>query len=629
MMATKPRPAEEFSSAAEAKKPASSADAIQDLERRLMGLGGDEAAEDTKEEAPPAAAAGPPDLLSGPSKPASGGGKGALLSRIMAAQERAKAAQEKQQNLEASLAAHDRKDYLMKALEGKEEEPPPPIEVAEKAAAPPAFDAVKGALPPPASTAAAPPAFGTVEGTLPPSFAAVEQKLPPSFAAVEKSVPPPAAATAPVAAPSAPSLDLHDSPKPTMPAAAAEHSLLNVGIENILAPPTTAAAVSSAPPSFEQIENQLDEQLMDDEAFMIGEDGRPLSAEERKKMMEEQRAIMAAIQKESTDNAAAIAAAQAEAFDQRSGPAVARVAGGGPPPREAERAALVGAEEEGDDGGERTVQIGAGQNVALHGQERTKRAIEDGSAILVECMNCNNWMQVTESATLMFCPVCSVVSPVQKQSEVSTKEEAIQLTRDRQMAERLQAEINAELEGGSRPHRQQSSQSSSSAQGGGFMSNLMGTESSGPATAGASKSWWDTISEYVSVGVSDQAGPGHIAVSRPPGSFAASTDRPRSSPRGAVERQGLLNASVDRSASAASPPRSMQSARVAESKPLFSCIADSITSAATAMGETLTATTLSGDGEGNVHGVDSSSLLVTNAGRQQGGSYHQISDHER
>ena len=54
--------------------------------------------------------------------------------------------------------------------------------------------------------------------------------------------------------------------------------------------------------------------------------------------------------------------------------------------------------------------------------------------------------------------------------------------------------------------------------------------------------------------------------------------------------------------------------RVAAQKPLFSCVADSITSAATS----LYTTTLPEDDEGNVHGVDSSSLLaVTNYRREE------------
>eukprot|EP01083_Nonionella_stella_P018717 52067_1 len=71
----------------------------------------------------------------------------------------------------------------------------------------------------------------------------------------------------------------------------------------------------------------------------------------------------------------------------------------------------------------RMVRIGSNQTVALHGQDRTKKAIKEGTAILVQCINCQDWMQVTDTATLMFCPVCQVVSAVVPQTEVLTKEE--------------------------------------------------------------------------------------------------------------------------------------------------------------------------------------------------------------
>ena len=59
-------------------------------------------------------------------------------------------------------------------------------------------------------------------------------------------------------------------------------------------------------------------------------------------------------------------------------------------------------------------------------------------------------------------------------------------------------------------------------------------------------------------------------------------------------------------------------ARVAESKPLFACVADSITTAASSFSTAMQTQTLTHDDEGNVHGVDGSSLLVVSqAGRNQ------------
>ena len=63
----------------------------------------------------------------------------------------------------------------------------------------------------------------------------------------------------------------------------------------------------------------------------------------------------------------------------------------------------------------------------------------------------------------------------------------------------------------------------------------------------------------------------------------------------------------------------MQAPRVAESKPLFSCVADSIMTTAN---QYMAATLMdSPDDEGNVHGVDSSSLLavpMSGVGRNSG-----------
>ena len=146
-------------------------------------------------------------------------------------------------------------------------------------------------------------------------------------------------------------------------------------------------------------------------------------------MIEEQRAIMEQIQKQAGQNAASEAAVRADAFEQRSNIAAA---------------AATGAETQSLDG--RRVNIGGGKKVALHGQEKTHEAIKNGTAILVQCLNCMSWMQVTGSATLMFCPICNVVSQVVAQKTASTKEEAKQIDIDRIMAEELQRQMNEESE---------------------------------------------------------------------------------------------------------------------------------------------------------------------------------------
>lgn len=94
----------------------------------------------------------------------------------------------------------------------------------------------------------------------------------------------------------------------------------------------------------------------------------------------------------------------------------------------------------------RMVNVGSGRQVQVYDQTKTKEAIENGTAVLVECVSCSQWMQVTESAKLMYCPCCEVVVPVVLQNSVKTREEAIRLTQDRQLAEKLQNEFRVQTE---------------------------------------------------------------------------------------------------------------------------------------------------------------------------------------
>jgi len=94
----------------------------------------------------------------------------------------------------------------------------------------------------------------------------------------------------------------------------------------------------------------------------------------------------------------------------------------------------------------RMVNVGAGRQVQVYDQTKTKEAIENGTAVLVECVSCSQWMQVTESAKFMYCPCCEVVVPVVLQNSVKTREEAIRLTQDRQLAEKLQNEFRVQSE---------------------------------------------------------------------------------------------------------------------------------------------------------------------------------------
>jgi hypothetical protein len=424
-----------------------------------------------------------------------------------------------------------------------------------------------------------PPAFdGTI---LPPPN---QQEPPPPFELVEQHDPPPAFET------------VEEPPAYQV-------------MEEDAAPPAPMA------PAYEELMDHHQESLdtfqpmqapsMEDE--IMGMEG--LSEQERRALVEEQRQIMAQIEQEKSANAAAIAAAAADAFDDRSAPAVALAASdfvAMPSP------ALSSLQE--NNAPTRSVDLGGGQQVALHGQERTRAAIENGTAILVQCINCQNWMQVTDTATLMYCPVCSVVSPVERQSAVFTKEEAMQLTADRRMAEQLQNEEYADQEEEVEEKEEET--------------------------------WWDSVTSIFGkktgaapaqphVGVPQQVAPtqrGAIGVARPPGSparqqglVAARTGEEETETitfsNSYEEREGLLS---NNSSGSVGGGGGVPKARVAERQPLFSCVVDSVSNAASSLGSALTSNTLSEDQEGNVHGVDASSLLaVPNVSRGEGNEEYQ------
>lgn len=252
--------------------------------------------------------------------------------------------------------------------------------------------------------------------------------------------------------------------------------------------------------------------------------------------------------------------------------------------------------------------------------------------------------QVTATATLMFCPVCQVVCPVIPQNEVLTKEEAIQLTMDRKLAEKLQAEAYASDDTEEKKKSQES----------GYLARLFGGAESSAATTTATSpagaaigtttpSWWDKISSIISYGVEEEHRErGDIGVARPPGASGTASsistypgqrrdvtltpatvtgDRSPTSYRN-EETQGLLHPVVVNGNEANLP-----AGRVAEQRPLFSCVLDSVSNAASAVFSTGDAHV---DEEGNVYGIDSRSLLaVTERGVGDGaGDYSQLRDME-
>jgi len=363
-------------------------------------------------------------------------------------------------------------------------------------------------------------------------------------------------------------------------------------------------------------------------------EGNPLTPAQKQKMMEEQRAILAQIQKSTSQDSASQAAARAVAFDQRSNTAAAAAVSDSSNNRRVNSRPLVTSAggpivaevASCTDGVEYTVNqqsvdIGGGQKVELHGQEKTRTAIKDGTAVLIKCLNCDSWMQVTETATLMFCPICSVVSPVVKQDIVPCEEEVKQMDADRRLAEQLQKEENQMETGADRTTR---GEYPAARRGGGAVAT-------GSASAEGG-SWLDGLLSSNIWSVTEEPSSAEIRITRPPGSRQAGG--------------GLIDANIGTRAGEGDAHdlqleqenlitnggrengRSARAGRVAESKPMFSCVADSIYSTANAVSGAMSSYT-NGDENEEVHGVDSSSFLsVTNARRDGdgAGSYRAVPD---
>merc|ERR1740117_1059717 len=232
------------------------------------------------------------------------------------------------------------------------------------------------------------------------------------------------------------------------------------------------------PPPMEASEQQQQQQPAEldiDESIL-----NALEPAEREAFLEEQRQILVQIEKEKSNNETSGAAARAMAFDQRSSNAVANVAasyeGGGRTTSSSSNSSSrrskpsTATSTSSSNSNSRMVDLGGGSGeVAVHGSEKTQQAIEDGTAVIVKCMSCDNWMQVAEAAELMFCPICQVVCPVEKKGAATTADmgAAAQLAADAELAEKLQKEEYAGAqERRSRPQnteQQQEQQQSQSA----------------------------------------------------------------------------------------------------------------------------------------------------------------------
>jgi hypothetical protein len=294
-------------------------------------------------------------------------------------------------------------------------------------------------------------------------------------------------------------------------------------------------------------------------AMIMGLEG--LTAAEKQAMMDEQIKILKSIE----DSKKSSQMSAADAFEQRSFSAAVSAIG-------------------------KTNRTGTGTTssaMQMHGQERTREAIDNGTAVMVQCTSCANWMQVTGSAQLMFCPVCQTVSPVQGSG--LTDEEARQMAEDAKLAEQLQNEEYAEADraASSSPARVGSTSSSSP-------TRTAATSSNPKAAAASSGSWM----EWLGFGTPAPA-PSTTAAAA---AAAAAPSIRSSQSRDSDEGDGLLSGTAT------------GRARVATTQPLFACVTDSIHSAAN-----YALNGMHEDEEGNVHGVDASSLLaVTQVGRGGG-----------
>lgn len=546
--------------------------------------------------------------------------KSALLARIMAAQERAKQAQMKQAQQAPPSSMQSETQKMMEALNG--------------------FTTDVNAKKPAAALAPAP-----VMTMAPPSMMQAKAKAPPpSFDIFEKQMLASNATAPPMMAPPPPAFD---SIAPLMNASDTNADVDFLGDFSGVQPMAPPGHVSVSAPSFDQVMNQnlmappppfQDNMTMtmehDDNVndFELDEHGMKLSPQEKQKMIEEQRAIMEHIEREARNQKASEAAIKADAFANRmtgsQGAGVStnisevktNVDGFSASEIEEQRKILEqivkeakGVQAQTEGGAAKAavnIEIGGGHNVQLHGQEKTQEAIKKGTAQLVMCLNCNNWMQVVESATLMFCPICSVVTPVVQQDQIMSKAEILQMDEDRKLAEMLQAEEEAEAGVSDYPGNRRAATSRASAV---SMSN--------------DKSWWDTISDaLVGVGVSAEApnseGAKRDSDYRAPGSMSSSQRGLHSAVTGedgGEERLGLLGSE------GGGGGRSL--ARVAQSKPLFSCVVDSISSSANAA-----STYIMGDDDEETNGVDTSSFLsVPNVGREKsegGGNYFALPPNE-
>jgi len=399
-------------------------------------------------------------------------------------------------------------------------------------------------------------------------------------------------ATAPPAMPP-PSFDIFEqqqkkeeeiavAPVPVQPPAAPafDDHLNMLGIEAPAEPPSapvqgeslldgfdTITPVAPLPPQPTPTTNnvtQTENAVDDDNMFEYDMDGNKLSPEERRKLMEEQRAIMEQIQKQAVENKASEAAVRANAFESRMTETALQVV-----PPTTSNVTTPGA-----------IDLNTA-DVDLSSVDPAQ--VEEQRAILAEIeRQKTNRVHVSAPIDGYQSPSPDfAVPPVQSNPRITEGvREALQMEEDRKLAEALQQEENRAAE-----------------------------EDEATGAPDGESTWWDTIAgamggtETTTTQDYGNRRSAEINLSRPPGSMTPSQRAMHGSGNGPNPRAAV----------------------VAESKPLFSCVVDSVTSAATAAAAGVSSMAY-GDEE-EVNGVDTTSFLsVPKAGedRESSGAYSSL-----
>uniref|UniRef100_A0A7S3Q3S0 Uncharacterized protein n=1 Tax=Chaetoceros debilis TaxID=122233 RepID=A0A7S3Q3S0_9STRA len=524
--------------------------------------------------------------------------KSALLARIMAAQERAKQAQLKQAAQEQPESVQFEKEKMLKALNGisdedtkKKEEPlsmssfkapsmpPPPMPTMtmEKSGkpAPPSFEMFEMQMnqqpmmmapPPPAPTMMAPPSMAM-------PMAPPTQAAPPAFDSISLDIFEAPTASAPPSAPSAPPVEAVAQPSADF--------LSDFG-----------GIMPVAPPPMQQEENV-------DDVCDYDFDGNQLSHVEKARMIEEQRAIMEQIAKEASNEKTSMAAIKADAFANRmagNGPVAAGVDGFSASDVEEQRRIME--------------QIEA----AAKQKSEEEPSVATSSVDISSRMTCNisavagvdgfSASEVEEQRRIMD-RIESAAKP-KSPNLVISKEEILQMEEDRKLAEALQAEdYGAAGDDGASEYPANRSRQR--------------TAAAGAAAAGsAEKSWWDSISDtldsYVNGEPEIDESKRSAEIGENRGTYSPTRLHSVTTGEEGDERVGLMEGGGG---------GDYPAARVAQGKPLFSCVVDSISN---------TANMMLGEQDEEVHGVDTTSFLTTpNVGRNRNepaGKYYAVPEHD-